>query len=134
MRDAGRVCNTCGIRDDGGRYIFWDIVCRKGYKARKVDDAGPLGDVYFRAAPLASRVIVAWFFETALPDSLPSSSTPTMAVGHFNINEAETSVRYLSMQRARARVYANDKKPEGGDGARGENLKRQPRCDSFVIF
>jgi len=29
-----------------------DIVFRKGRKARKVDDAGPLGDVYFRAAPL----------------------------------------------------------------------------------
>lgn len=77
---------------------------------------------------------MAWFFETALPDSLPSSSTPTMAGGHFNINEAETSVRYLSTQRACARVYTNDKEPEGGDGARGENLRRQPRRDSFIIF
>lgn len=78
---------------------------------------------------------MACFFETALPGStLLPFPPPQMVAGDFNINEAETSVRYLSTQRACARVYVDDKKPEGGECAPGENLRRVNRDASLIIF
>lgn len=48
----------------------------------------------FAERGLASRVIVACFFESSASATTPFHDPLT--IGHFNINEAETGVRYHS--------------------------------------
>jgi len=67
------------------RETRWDIACRKGREVRKADDAGPLGDVYFRAAPLARARAVPprgsscrlGFFGAGAAGPLPLSLSPS---------------------------------------------------------